>query len=429
MNLPGLLSNWGAWTGDPTKDGAIKQGLLAAGLQMMQSKGKFGQALGQGGMAGLGQFQQLMQQSKADKLRELQMQQAQMQLTQQKSEQDRRATDAGLLRKQFAPLPGPTQDQGALMPRFDPASMLAEGASPEGVQQAMGLHQAMNPQRAPIKLGEGDQLLDPKTFQPLATNAKQEKEHEVVRNMRLLGIDPQSPQGAQMLRSWLQKQTTHAPAASTNVTYGAPVAGIGPDGQPVYFQPGNKPGAPPQIIPGIQPPKVGDDMRKSQAERAAAVQTAADSIAVLDKAINHPGRETATGMSGVLWPSNYLPGTDAKDFRVVADQLQGKAFLQAFDSLKGGGQITEVEGKKATDAIARLNTTQSDGEYKVALEELREVIVKGYERAAGKPYRPKGRSASGAVTPAQGPRPGTVQDGYRFKGGNPADPNAWEPVR
>ena len=27
-----------------------------------------------------------------------------------------------------------------------------------------------------------------------------------------------------------------------------------------------------------------------------------------------------------------------------------------------------------------------------------------------------------------GPQPGQVEDGYRFKGGNPADPNAWEPV-
>lgn len=28
----------------------------------------------------------------------------------------------------------------------------------------------------------------------------------------------------------------------------------------------------------------------------------------------------------------------------------------------------------------------------------------------------------------QGPQPGAIEDGYRFRGGNPADPNNWEPV-
>ena len=41
-----------------------------------------------------------------------------------------------------------------------------------------------------------------------------------------------------------------------------------------------------------------------------------------------------------------------------------------------------------------------------------------------------GGQAGAAPQGAQqgGPLPGTIQDGYRFKGGNPADPNSWEPV-
>ena len=41
-----------------------------------------------------------------------------------------------------------------------------------------------------------------------------------------------------------------------------------------------------------------------------------------------------------------------------------------------------------------------------------------------------GGSPMGAAVPSGngGPQPGTVEDGYRFRGGNPADSSAWEPV-
>lgn len=44
------------------------------------------------------------------------------------------------------------------------------------------------------------------------------------------------------------------------------------------------------------------------------------------------------------------------------------------------------------------------------------------------------RSLFGVQTPEApaapgGPQPGQVENGYRFKGGNPADPSAWEKVQ
>jgi len=40
-----------------------------------------------------------------------------------------------------------------------------------------------------------------------------------------------------------------------------------------------------------------------------------------------------------------------------------------------------------------------------------------------------GQPMTGGAPAASGPQPGAVEDGYRFKGGNPADPSAWEPVQ
>ena len=144
---------------------------------------------------------------------------------------------------------------------------------------------------------------------------------------------------------------------------------------------------------GLKVQELQDKAAERQRARDAGVASIANQIAVIDKALQHPGRKTATGLSGTVDPRNYIPGTDATDFRVVRDQIGGAAFLQAFESLKGGGQITEVEGRKATEAIARLNTTQSDKEFEQSLKDLRQVMQIGYKRLAGREHG--GSSASG----------------------------------
>ena len=117
--------------------------------------------------------------------------------------------------------------------------------------------------------------------------------------------------------------------------------------------------------------------------RLADQSSIAAQIAVIDKALAHPGRETATGLSGKVYPQNYIPGTDATDFQVLLDQIGGAAFLQGFQNLKGGGAITEIEGKKAEQAIARLNRAQSDEEFERSLRDLRDVMAAGQARMAG----------------------------------------------
>lgn len=145
--------------------------------------------------------------------------------------------------------------------------------------------------------------------------------------------------------------------------------------------------------------------RKSQgiADAPKAIDTADQALAVIDKAINHPGRQYATGTTAVL-PWDFAAGTAGKDFMAVQKQLEGKAFLQAFESLKGGGQITEMEGIKATQAMARLDRAQSEGEYLQALKELRAIVASAREKAiekAGGSYVPSSLRAP----PAGGQQP------------------------
>ena len=56
--------------------------------------------------------------------------------------------------------------------------------------------------------------------------------------------------------------------------------------------------------------------------------------------------------------------------------------------LKGGGQITELEGQKAEQAQARLLETQSPEAFRDALAELRFYADIGRRRAMGKYVAP-----------------------------------------
>jgi len=145
----------------------------------------------------------------------------------------------------------------------------------------------------------------------------------------------------------------------------------------------------------------------------------------LDKMQNHPGREYATGGSSVL---PIIPGTDAAGFMALYEQAHGKQFMEAYEGLKGGGVITEIEGQKATQALSRMNRSTSEEEFIEAAQEFERYVRDGLVRARTRAENPY------TVTPnetpnTQAPKPGTRQGDYMYTGGDPSKQENWKKVQ
>lgn len=79
-------------------------------------------------------------------------------------------------------------------------------------------------------------------------------------------------------------------------------------------------------------------------------------------------------MTGIgAWTPNVT--TSARELQAKIDQLSGKAFVQAFQGMKGAGAITEQEGRGATQAMSRL-AEQKVGTpaYKQAINDLEKEV-------------------------------------------------------
>lgn len=142
------------------------------------------------------------------------------------------------------------QDRMQFMPP-DPRMVQAVQMAKAGQMTPQDLFKLQNPE--PMKLGKDDRLLQAGpggSFRELvgAAPEKADKEPEDVRLLKQVYGDG-TPAFQQALRMLAQKKTTHAPA-SMAISYGSPVPVVGPDGNINYAQPGNRPGAQPQIMAG-----------------------------------------------------------------------------------------------------------------------------------------------------------------------------------
>ena len=124
------------------------------------------------------------------------------------------------------------------------------------------------------------------------------------------------------------------------------------------------------------------DVTPTKAKQAV-IESSQNALSLIDKALTHPGLNTAVGLSGKIDPRNYIPGTDATDFQVLHKQLTGNAFLLAYERLKGGGAISEIESTKGEAAIARINTAQSEKELRAGLKDLGDIYRSVLSREKG----------------------------------------------
>lgn len=111
------------------------------------------------------------------------------------------------------------------------------------------------------------------------------------------------------------------------------------------------------------------------------------------------------------WIEGRLPNVseEAANIQSELDLIQGGTFLQAYNDLRGAGQITEKEGEAAMSAYNRLKTmTMSDANYAKALREFDAELgklldVAGRRAAATTPYSEPAAAPPANAAPAADP--------------------------
>ena len=166
--------------------------------------------------------------------------------------------------------------------------------------------------------------------------------------------------------------------------------------------------------------QLGKSQQAAQAALPGAIETANEGIRLIDEMVGkapvkdasgkviqkgtapHPGFSSYVGAT-LIPGMRFAEGSDTASFEVRQKQIEGRAFLEAFYALKGGGSITEKEGEKGTAAIMRMNKASSEREYVAAARELQGILAKGVERA-------KAKAGGAAAVPSAAPAASGVID-------------------
>ena len=118
-----------------------------------------------------------------------------------------------------------------------------------------------------------------------------------------------------------------------------------------------------------------------ESEVRSGIDTIDKSLSSIDRAIDHPGLESATGL-GSSFPT--LPGSPAANFESLLETIQSQQFLTSVKQMRGMGALSENEGKKLAAAAGSLSLSMSDDELKKELQRIRDTLSKAKRTMVGR---------------------------------------------
>lgn len=264
---------------------------------------------------------------------------------------------------------------------LEPEQVFGAMNAPEAKPQLVTTYENGRPVQKWVRPGEADGVV--------VGEGKPENQSNIAQLMTEMNNLPTGDPRRRVYQDAINKATTHQPGV--NVNYGAPVAGVDAQGNPVFFQP-SKAGGTPAIIPGVRPNDQGQTP-----ENAGKIAMAQQAIKDLDSAESLLFGSNGRLNNNVVWGMNVpgfagMPGnTPARDaYSAIQNAVAAKLRLET----GAAANQSEVENIARRFMPTPADTPQS---ARSKLSRLREFFSTSLSQTKGVKQQP-GRKAAAQMS-------------------------------